>query len=249
MLQLENITQNSFISSCEKWKRGEISDALMACIYFEALFKKENRTLRRYQKNNVLLEKNISITSSDFFKNYRVQKVRENVHLALSFWLQGAFDLFLIDYIPTAFEMLNWQIKGIRPVTMITDEKKWHEAIEHKKNVLEFFCHDLEHAYKFHADPELKKTQITFFHLLEPWTREPLVLDLYKANENFKQRVDYLMSDMNTHPIHALKYWGRLMKEFSSMRPKLSTLLEKVVFEKTTAQEDQSALELLLSIK
>jgi hypothetical protein len=63
--------------------------------------------------------------------------------------------------------------------------------------------HDLEHAHKFFGDPELFRGQIHFFNRLrlslprfEEWRADPL----------FAKDLDYLLSDMNSHPVHLVKY-------------------------------------------
>ena len=67
----------------------------------------------------------------------------------------------------------------------------------------DFLLHDLEHAHKFFGDEILHRGQVRFFRALQngsaafaPWTADPI----------FKKDLDYLKSDMNSHPVHLMKY-------------------------------------------
>jgi hypothetical protein len=69
-----------------------------------------------------------------------------------------------------------------------------------KPNAFDFMIHDLEHLYNFLHDPSMQKTQVGFFRWLAQLAQE---IELPKHSH---EKWQYLISDMNTHPLHSLAY-------------------------------------------
>ena len=74
-----------------------------------------------------------------------------------------------------------------------------------KANAFQFMVHDLEHAAKFFQDESLHRLQRNFFERL--WQAEQAgLLNPYPDDAIFHEQIDYLISDMNTHPLHGLRF-------------------------------------------
>jgi hypothetical protein len=140
---------------------------------------------------------------SALMKNFSLKGVRLDSHMGMLGWLEGRYPLELRYDIPTPGEMLDIQCEGRRFVSLLKNPEEKYRAIGRHAGAYEFLLHDLEHAHKFFGDPFLLRAQIAFFRFLKakipafsPWMDDPL----------FMKDLHYLMSDMNSHPVHLFKY-------------------------------------------
>jgi hypothetical protein len=81
-----------------------------------------------------------------------------------------------------------------------------------KASGFDFLVHDLEHAFKFCHDPIQYHAQRGFFSLLAQ-TVEADRFGPYLADTLFAEKFDYLISDMNTHPVHGLRFLHAVLIE------------------------------------
>lgn len=149
----------------------------------------------------------------DFFERYQFRGVIANVPVALLQWLRGAWPLIACQDIPSPRELLAWQARGERAVTMKTDRVCIHQPLLNKRNAYEFFLHDLEHAYKFFHSPELQAGQRGFFIGLEA-ALDSGMFAVHLTDAAFREKFHYLMGDMNTHPEHSRQYLRAILIEF-----------------------------------
>ena len=134
---------------------------------------------------------------SSFLKTNQIPRLSQRAQLALSRWIDGDWPIILSNRIPTPKEMLEIQAEGKRVVTWLPDEKG---PILDKADNWEFMLHDLMHAERFFYSPKLYKAQVGFFR----WLND-------QALEITGHEWDYLRSDMNTHPLHALQFLKHLL--------------------------------------
>jgi hypothetical protein len=120
--------------------------------------------------------------------------------------------LILITNIPTSKEMLSLQATGRRYITIDFQKATTGELIEEKRDAFEFVLHDLEHAHYFFKLENEPQKQIDFYksielnyHLLEP---------LIENNEQFKDDLEYCISDMNSHPEHLSQYFKAILIKY-----------------------------------
>lgn len=220
-------------SAISKWESGQISDALMATLYAFTLssIKFEGDFLQRKSSKSKIIDINNYDYSESFFidvlENYKLKKTKPYVDEVLLQWLKGKWQAKLITYIPTPKEVLYWQTLGLRPVTMLISSKRFFKPVLHKEDTLTFLTHDLEHAYKMNHDEEQKKMQVNFFkriHSLVEWSGFIDLMGHYLEEEQFKKDFDYLLSDMNTHPFHSLKFFKGFLLSYFLRRSQSSTL-------------------------
>ena len=178
---------------------------------------------------------------AEYLNQVRLFKIPPSIPKALQGWLVGHWPLHLLTRIPSPKEVLSMQTQGLRPVTVIHDFPRALRPILTKRNAFDFLCHDLEHAAKFCSDRTQFQTQVAFFRRLEVLMDAPFFKRLL-GDPVFHEKMDYLISDMNTHPIHGLCYLhailiervlleeGKTTQERLSEvgRAKLSTLMVKI---------------------
>jgi hypothetical protein len=152
-----------------------------------------------------------------WFERYHFLGVIPNVPAAFLGWLRGQWPLSLTARIPSPEEVLRMQVAGTRPVTVVADYPRALRPVLAKADGFAFLVHDLEHAYKFFHDPRLHRGQRTFFRLLLG-TVEAGLFEPYRADPEFARQFDYLISDMNTHPVHSLRYLSAVLIECALRR-------------------------------
>lgn len=145
-------------------------------------------------------------------ERYQFLGVTHEVGAALSAWLRGRWSLILLHHVPPPSEVLRMQIGGVRPVSVLCDAQRMFEPIFEKADAFVFVQHDLEHAFRFFSDPELHRMQRNFFCLIERVTGAGVLRDML-GEALFRDRFHYLISDMNTHPLHSLQYLRAILVE------------------------------------
>ncbi len=180
----------------ESWKKGNITDSRMALIYFINRFAVDFDDQR-------LMKLIGHIPYEKILDNYQFKKIKGKAIICLKKWVSGEWDLTLCEKIFTPFEVLSFQARGIRPVTMRYNNENL--PVLHRKNSLDFFVHDLEHGYMFFHDEDLKQMQKQFFTKIERslscglWTEK-------LEDKVFKEKFYYMISDMNSHKEHYRAY-------------------------------------------
>ncbi len=208
-------------------RAGELSDACYAAAYFMAwqTALHGRRYASRKAKSDprpdvdvwpALLETasgpTLEAALLQAFERQHFLKVIPNVATAFAAWLRAEWPLTLILRIPSPAEVLDMQTVGTRPVTVVADPARAAQPVLTKPNGFAFLVHDLEHAYKFYHDPHMHRGQRRFFQLLRDALRLGL-LDAYRPDPMFAERLDYLMSDMNTHVVHSVCFLGAVLIE------------------------------------
>lgn len=152
-----------------------------------------------------------------WFETYQFFAVSPAVPVALAAWLRGSWRLRLMFRIPSPREVLGMQVDGIRPVTLIADPERMTRPVLTKANGFAFLVHDLAHAHKFYADPDLHAAQCRLFVRLQDGLDRGL-FEPFADDGVFAVKFDYLISDMNTHIVHGLLYLRAILVEASLRR-------------------------------
>ncbi|HYE36398.1 hypothetical protein [Methylocaldum sp.] len=210
-----------------RWRSRDLSDAAYAALYFFIwqIATHGQRFASRKSKNDPRpnasswvadfdrsVGRELELLLIDRVERYHFLGVIPNVSVALSAWLRGEWPLLLIERIPTPEEVLLMQAAGRRPITVVADYPRLLRPVLKKPNGFAFFVHDLEHAFKFFHDWDLHEGQRKFFGLILQAVRQDL-FDPYLGDEVFAEKFDYLISDMNTHVIHSLRFLGAILIE------------------------------------
>jgi hypothetical protein len=210
-----------------RWRCGDLSDAAYAALYFLnwQIATHGQRFASRKAKRDPrpdasiwladfdrLVGKELERLLIDRVERYHFLGIIPNVLVALSAWLRGEWRLSLTERIPSPEEVLVMQAEGRRPVTVTTDYPRLLRPVLKKPNGFAFFVHDLEHGFKFFHDRKLHEGQRKFFGLILQTVRQGL-FSPYLGDQVFAEKFDYLISDMNTHVVHSLRYLGAILIE------------------------------------
>ncbi len=136
----------------------------------------------------------------DVAVEYRIRLLPQAIFSVLWKWGRGECDLLLWDRVPTPFEMLDYQSKGQRIVTMDLQKAAQGELVDGQRDAFEFLLHDLLHADLFFKDQETHAQQRSFFSQLKEIILREKLLDV--TDELFLRDLAYLMADMNSHRAH-----------------------------------------------
>jgi hypothetical protein len=126
------------------------------------------------------------------------------VHRSLLAWSAGAYPLVLMDRVPTVEEVLAQQTRGQRCVTLMRRPSALAKLVLGERDALGFAFHDLIHADHFFHDNHLMRAQVGFYRLVERMLTEGMLAP-FMARAEFPEALDYLLADMNAHPVHLLK--------------------------------------------
>ena len=154
-----------------------------------------SKPITSYLKKSNNLKNSLDILI--FLKSNRIPRLSQRAQLSLLKWINADWPIILSSKIPSPQEMLEVQAQGKRVVTWLPGIKG---PILDKEDNWEFMLHDLMHAERFFYSPSLYKAQVGFFC----WLKE-------QSLEISGAEWDYLRSDMNTHPLHALQFLKHLL--------------------------------------
>lgn len=156
-----------------------------------------------------------------------------SVARSLMAWETKIYPLVLRKDVPSPDEVLHMQAQGARCITMLTALDEMQNFVEDGRDVLGFIVHDLIHADHFFADPEKAQAQTLFCQKLILVQKNQSIRHMLVSDGIFRKEFEYLMSDMNSVPLHLLKtlkavllgYFKR--REGVSMNGALSLAIEQ----------------------
>ena len=137
----------------------------------------------------------------DFINICKIKAFPESCNRSLCFLSNGRYPLIITEKIPTPQELLQIQINGKRIITLNENYTTWPDNLYSGRDFLGFILHDLIHADHFFYKPEYRDGQLGFFKFIQNiLTDEGLVFLL--QSDHFKIGFEYIISDMNSHPVH-----------------------------------------------
>lgn len=139
----------------------------------------------------------------DFFNSSYFKNTKSYTNKALCLWYQNKFELIPMNYVPTPIEVLKLQTQRRRCISLLFQEEELTHTFEHDRNVLQFMLHDLEHAWQMFSQPPLTTLQVQLSERLLALFEEGVV-DFLQEHPETKKNLEYIFSDMNTHPEHTV---------------------------------------------
>lgn len=158
-----------------------------------------------------------SLFNVTYFKN-----IKSSANKALCLWYQNKFQLHVVDYIPSPLTVLKWQTKSERCISLLKSSEELKLTYEHDRNVQQFLLHDLEHAWQMFGNPALTPLQVELSNKLLALFDSGKIQFLHEFPET-KKTLDYIFSDMNTHPEHTLSSLKALVLTYFKMNQAAST--------------------------
>jgi hypothetical protein len=232
---------------------GELADAdaVALTLIVRILHNKGRRSFQGERKSAVQTDFNPAIKISaycrdltfelptddlwELINHHRINGLQERIQWVLLNWKRQQIQLSITEKIPTPFEILSLQALGQRVVTVFWDESQVGSQITATKNDFQFTLHDLEHAERFLT--QNYQGQIQFYQNLLKLYQSGAFQNLIK-DPDFNMDLEYLMSDMNSHPQHQLQYLDAIIiKALKRFKPDSSQMLAE--------SEDQLRKEIL----
>ena len=142
---------------------------------------------------------------SEFLCGQTLRSLPISVMRSLAAWHNKTYPLTLWTTIPSPEEVLKLQAGGQRCVTLFTQETEFSSLAIDGRDVLGFTVHDLIHADHFFHDPENAQAQIRFSQRLQVLWQQEFIQTRLNEDAEFQAEFHYLMSDMNSVPLHLLK--------------------------------------------
>lgn len=229
-----------------KWKRGELSDPIMASTFLlSKAYERDSSLLARKSSKFLkitstsifpILEASVSTNCPghliELFTGQRLKGYSIRVSDSLENWLRGHWHMKLLENIPFPSKVFQMQCQGIRPVSMIIDTDLWGRPIRDHDDELDFMVHDLEHAANFHKSVSWKEAQVAFFNDLG---KIQGVIKPHLKNARFRQKYEYMIADMNSHVLHLILFLRASLLEYLDDREVyqdvLSDLAEAFAFD------------------
>lgn len=103
--------------------------------------------------------------------------------------------------------------KNTRCISLLRKKDEVLKTYDHNRNFQQFLIHDLEPGWQMFSNPELTQKQINLSKKLLA-LHESGAIDFLKENNTPKKTLDYVFSDMNTHPEHTLLSIRSLILDF-----------------------------------
>lgn len=159
---------------------------------------------------------NSDISLYEFLNSVKIKSIPEKVFWSLNF-LSLNKNLFSISSgAPSPYELLKIQARGQRVITFEENFLLWDQLIYEHRDVLSFWLHDLVHAAEFFQDDLQKTHQIYFYRWIELLSADSSLerfLNDFLSIEKNRSRFEYLISDMNSHPLHLIKTFRAILDE------------------------------------
>jgi hypothetical protein len=133
-----------------------------------------------------------------------IKAIPESALRSLTFLTDQTYPLQIIQHVPTPKELLQFQLSQKRVISFNEDFSSWSTTLYHGRDFLSFIIHDLIHADHFFATDRHRAGQLGFYRCIE------MILESYELTEllkfsSFEEAFEYIISDMNSHPVHLFK--------------------------------------------
>ena len=169
--------------------------------------------LNKHELPTIAFKKNIGLKINlvDYLNQIRFRGIPDSARQSLLQWLQKQFPLHLLFYIPSVQEVFSMKKSGGRCVSFFALAKDL-TILHHNRDVISFIVHDLIHAHEFYANKEMAQQQIGFYQWLDEIRNIAELQYLIVHSEGFRERWEYLLSDMNSYCGHLLKTFHAAFK-------------------------------------
>lgn len=148
-------------------------------------------------------EKNLSFFEFYLLRSHR--QIPESALISLEMWALNQYPLSLLFYTPKVFEVVQMQANGFRCVSVLCDKESLLNKNHAGRDVFSFIIHDLIHADHFFHHFELAQAQIQFASKMLLLFQSEFIQNAIQIDPTFSSEFDYLVSDMNTVPLHLIK--------------------------------------------
>ena len=174
--------------------------------------------LELFRNTSVRLPKNISgqMDLYEFISNRQIKALPKNALPSLAAIANLAYPVIITSAVPTPVELLTLQISGQRIISLNENYSEWATTLYSGRDYLGFLIHDLLHAEHFFGNPVHRDGQLGVYKFISTFMADGSLLSLLAESASFKEGFEYIISDMNSHPLHMLQTLHSLL--FSSLK-------------------------------
>lgn len=196
-----------------RWRSGQISEAEVAAEYilvFLKIFRPRDYLGGPHNQNlsDTSIPQQPSLPAPSLppsiaiFAKHSLRSCPLAVNRSLVAWAQGSYKLKLLAHIPDAQTLLRFQTAGERIVTCLFKPEELTNWVQDARDPLGFVMHDLIHADHFFRDPCLAAQQVEFYRAVQARYAKGEFTSRLTEDPAFRERFEYIISDMNSHPAH-----------------------------------------------
>lgn len=134
----------------------------------------------------------------------QIKALPETALRALTCLTNQKYPIEIIQYVPTPEELLRFQLEEKRVLSFNEAYDTWPTTLYHGRDFLSFMIHDLIHADHFFANASNRAGQLGFYRCVQMILKQDALQTLL-LSPSFKEAFEYIISDMNSHPVHLFK--------------------------------------------
>jgi hypothetical protein len=171
-----------------------------------------------FQNTSVAIPKKLdpSLDLYQFIKLHNIKALPKVALKSLYRVAEGLYPVVITRHVPSPAELLTLQLSGQRIISVNEDTDTWATTLYSGRDYLGFLLHDLLHAEHFFAHPTHRDGQLGVYKFISRVMEDEGLNALMTANEKFRDGFEYIISDMNSHPVHMLQTLHSLL--FSSLK-------------------------------
>lgn len=149
----------------------------------------------------------------DLYQNFHLAHLSPRINQSMLHFMQGDWNFRLIHHVPSVHEVLKHQAQGERLVSMMLEESELTHYILEEKDAVNFLLHDLAHGERFFHGRH-RDAQVGLFTSLLSAYEAGIFAEAQEQDHCFKEKLEYGLADMNTHPLHLLQYLKAICLEY-----------------------------------
>jgi hypothetical protein len=139
-----------------------------------------------------------------FLSETKIKPLPDSCLKALCLISDFTYPVKVIYEIPEPEKLLSYQLQSERIISFNESFEKWPHEIYGGRDFLSFMIHDLIHADHFFSNNNHRDGQLGFYRCIQKILTDPSLTRLLQ-NKDFKAGFEYIISDMNSHPVHLFK--------------------------------------------
>lgn len=152
----------------------------------------------------------------EFISCHKIKALPEVCLRSLCNVVSLTYPVIITDKIPTPGELLTLQISGQRIISLNEACEEWPHTLYAERDYLGFLIHDLIHAEHFFSQALHRDGQLGVYRFLEKILSDKDLNSLLAESEKFRVGFEYIISDMNSHPLHLFQTLHSLL--FSTLK-------------------------------
>lgn len=186
-----------------KWQSQSSHPSLLCAQYLNIFFHHfYQKPISSHYTTNVKLAQ--LPTELDVWNKNLFRGVKAAVNRTLINWYLDLYPLELYFHIPEPLEVLKQQAQGKRCVSCLLTLPDQGYVLG-DRDPWSFLIHDLIHADQFYFQNKSQKEQQLLCYLFLLGYQLEIWQPLWQSHPQAQPELEYIFSDMNSHPIHILK--------------------------------------------